>query len=90
MPTLTEVGKNFINVYSQLGDKMILRRRSDGKDPKPMFSFVLRKNTANENRVFGTAILIMTDDDTEELEEREIPHKARHGDNRVRYRRQFE
>ena len=55
-----------------------------------MSSFILRKNIANEKRVSGTDILNMNDDDTEELEEREIPHKARHGDNSVRFRKQFE
>ena len=65
--------------YSQLGDMMVLKR-SDGKDPRPMFSFILRKNTDNEKRASGTDMLNMHDDDTVELEERGIPqaHKILH------------
>ena len=69
--------------YSQPGDMMVLKR-SDGKDqdPRPMFSFILRKNIDNEKRASGKDMLNMHDDDTVELEERGIPladkilHKA--------------
>ena len=54
-------------------------KRSDPKEPMPLFSFILRKNAAKEKREPGTDMLDMheDDEDTAEVEKRKIPEDAK-------------